>query len=188
MSNLSIAALSIVVIVIGLMDAFYRAPDGGSLIGAVPAALASLFVLVFSLMDSFARFGLKADRLQRCAERLSSLQHGAEIIEAKTRSTQTADWAALELAEKEYSGAIDTCAENHSDIDHKIFVAQHRQSKEFSRDGKVTMGWFIAAVTYIRYRADSVAFCVFSWFVVAGVLWLAATGHFFRLPLKGQLM
>lgn len=102
----------------------------------------SVLVLVLSLIESGRNYQLRADHLHRCAEALRKVELGClEIITLPLGPER--DKRVSRLARR-YSVIIESCPDNHNDIDFATFKSQHRDDYKTS--------WLRRS--WIRFRRD----------------------------------
>lgn len=97
----------------------------------VGTIVASVFILVQSLLESAKDYRLRAHQMLRCGEKLSELYN---VLSAH-RSIRDLDKDKYLDAVHKYSQILSDYSENHADIDYFLFIAtnKHQEGHEFRR-------------------------------------------------------
>jgi hypothetical protein len=125
-SQFALAVLSIYAIAASV-STLVLAPDKyPKLLPAMSAGtiVASVFILVQSLLESAKNYQLRAYQMLRCGEKLSELYN---ILSAKRDLGIVSEEEYISAVER-YSEILADFSENHSDLDYLLFVAVHRRS------------------------------------------------------------
>ena len=136
-SQFALAVLSIYAIAASVATLVLPVDKYPRLLPAMSAGtiVASVFILVQSLLESAKNYQLRAHQMLRCGEKLSELHN---ILSAQ----RDVDMVTAEIyiaATERYSEVLGEYSENHEDIDYLLFVAHHKRHADHDR-----MRWFNA--------------------------------------------
>lgn len=153
LSIFSIAAFSLIGIILSVFEIVYGLPDGVSHNFTFLALAISLFVLVISLLEGAASYEVRAERLSRNAVQIEAERSGLESVIAEFKDGNRKATKKFDLYREKYDHLINECPENHRPMDDLLFRIQHRKSPEFKTETigrmKITSGY----VVYYGYSA-----------------------------------
>jgi hypothetical protein len=134
-SQFALAVLSIYAIAASVATLILPQAKYPNLLPAMSAGtvVASVFILVQSLLESAKNYQLRAHQMQRCGEKLSEMYNVLSAERDLGIVTQERYLAAVE----NYSEILADYPENHGDIDYLLFTSQHRR-----KDRNTTRAWF----------------------------------------------
>lgn len=138
-SQFALAVLSIYAIAASVATLVLPPEKYPRLLPAMSAGtiVASVFILVQSLLESAKNYQLRAHQMLRCGEKLSELYN---VLSAKRDLGIVTEQEYLAAVER-YSEILADYPENHGDIDYLLFVASHKR-----RNGRQALRWLNARV------------------------------------------
>lgn len=113
--------------------------------------VASILVLVLSLIEAGRGYELRADHLHRCAVALGRLELMCREAIASS-SSATNDEITARLAQR-YTAILEECPDNHDEIDFATFRSQHVAEYGVSAGGRVAIWLWREGVTTVPYIA-----------------------------------
>jgi len=136
-SQFALAVLSIYAIAASVATLVLSPEKYPNLLPAMSAGtiVASVFILVQSLLESAKNYQLRAYQMLRCGEKLSEMYNVLSAERDLGIVTQERYLAAVET----YSEILADYSENHSDIDYLLFTAHHKR-----RNGNTNAQWLNA--------------------------------------------
>ena len=140
-----------------------------------------VLLLVISLLEWGAGYGVRAENLFKNAELLTNFQlKVAQTLEA-INTDESVVLKDVDLLRLEYEAIKDRCTTNHQPIDDALFRAGKRFDVAFrALDGTVQMSWFAAQYTRIAWLVAELWFFALLWILVLGSIahafCLASTG------------
>ena len=165
LSTLSIASLSVVATMVGLLDA--HAGNAAQRIGlsvAVLSALMSLLVLVISLVAGFSQDAVQSHKLHESAMHISEVRRRLVDLLARCKSEKQVHWGQYDTLRSSYDTYLRECPFNHETIDFRRFEAQHRLCPEFCSGGKPGISWLesgrVRAAYFLSSAWLSIVACV----------------------------
>ncbi|WP_024678966.1 SLATT domain-containing protein [Pseudomonas syringae] len=158
-STISLAFFSVQTIALALVQKIFAAKfietPGLDDYATVVSVLAGILIIVISLMEWGSRNGSNADAIYKNAEELNGLQRTMFLALAKANAGCTQNWDAAKSTLEMYEEIQSRCDINHSSLDDRFFVAQHRESPEFSKKQInwleyqwVSFLWFLSSIWY----------------------------------------
>jgi|SRR5687768_2478076 len=168
-ATLSVAALTIVIIAISLLDALRAGPfeSHAGVTASVMIAFISIFVLVISVVDAHSHRELRAHRLHESGVKFGEIRGAIEDLIARYKSTELVDWDQSESLRQRYEREIRECPFNHQPIDDARFNAQHRSSPEFvDSTGRPKLGWWRGISVRLLHFGSSVWLPMMLWVIV----------------------
>ncbi|MCQ3002494.1 SLATT domain-containing protein [Pseudomonas sp. ICMP 561] len=158
-STISLAFFSVQTIALAVIQKIFSskfiAIPGLDDYATVVSVLAGIFIIVISLMEWGSRNGSNADALYKNAEELNGLQRTIFLDIAKSNAGAAQNWDAATKTLEMYEEIQGRCDINHSSLDDRFFVAQHRGSPEFSKKQIswleaqwVSFLWFLSSIWY----------------------------------------
>jgi hypothetical protein len=165
-STFSIAALSVLGIVLAIAQRIYALPVNSKLDNHYTflAIAVGIFVLVLSLLEGSKAYLLKAEHLHKNAITLDTLQERlqSELAHALDGTPNSTTW--IDEIIKEYKERINECTDNHDPIDDRLFLAQHRLSAEFVDNNNAPLiSLFHSIVIQILYWLETIWLYALLW-------------------------
>jgi hypothetical protein len=152
LSTAAISFLSIYVLGINLMQVFScfsLSPNQKELYSFV-SIVASLFILVLTLLEATQNYQLRSDRLRNCARQIKIL-HNKLIEFTKSDADETDKQKKIHDIGQEYNAVIVSNTENHDDIDYNLFRAENRKEFDIGVFEAFTMKLWAFIVPNILY-------------------------------------
>jgi hypothetical protein len=154
LSTFSISVLACWGIALPIIQKVYGIPPGSAIDDhyTFVSIVASLFVLIISLLEGAQAYGVKQEHFDLCAKRLGEISSEFELLIATAGVDHGKLASAIAKATEQYHRVLSECAENHEPIDDTLFLAQHRYAPEFL-ESKIGRGsallmhftWWIAS-------------------------------------------
>lgn len=133
-----------------------------------------VLLLVISLLEWGAGYGVRAGELFKNAEQLTNFQFKvAQTLEAMNVGAAVS-MLEVDSLRLEYEAVKDRCTTNHQPIDDALFRAEKRLDTTFrvgqAPDGVVQMNWLGAQYTHIAWLVAELWFFGLIWLMVLGSL------------------
>lgn len=172
LSMSSLALLSAISIALAFVQRVYSPASGAPLNNYLStlAVVVGVLLLVVSLLEWGAGYGVRAESLHRNAEQLTAFQIKMAQTIALVDSGTSATTEMIDELRLEYEGIKDKCTTNHLPRDDALFRAQHRCDKEFQSEGKPRMGHFEVFLAYFAWNLSEIWFFTLIWSLVLGAL------------------
>ena len=174
-STISLALLSALSVAVAFSQKVY-AKNGTPLDDylSVVAMGLGVLLLVISLLEWGAGYGVRAEGLFKNAELLTNFQFKvAQTLEAMNAGTAIS-LLEVDSLRLEYEGVKDRCTTNHQPIDDKLFLANKRLDPTFrvghTSNGAVQISWLKAQYTHIAWLVAELWFFGLIWLLVVGSL------------------
>lgn len=129
-----------------------------------------VLLLVISLLEWGAGYGVRAEALFKNAELLTAFQFKvAQTLEAMNAKV-TVSLHDVDLLRQEYEAAKDRCTTNHQPLDDALFRAQKRFDPAFRGPDKAQMGLLDALYTQVAWLVAELWFFGLIWLLVFGAI------------------
>lgn len=125
-SVVTISMLSLYIVAISIPGVWSKVPESDTHFFPAISILASIFVIILSLLEASRGYEVKADRLHRSAMKLN------EIYSELLIGQQKKDANPSEIISR-YHAEIQTCPENHDAGDDALFRAQQQKHFKMGR-------------------------------------------------------
>ena len=173
LSTFSVALLSVVATVVGLLEPHVSAAAHRvGLSTAVISATMSLFILVISLLEGSAQTAVQANKLHENGVRIAEVRRDLEDLLARSKIEKTPNWDRYEALRRAYDTYLRECPFNHEPIDFRRFEVDHRNSPKFSENDRPRTGWVEAQWIKLRHFFDAAWLSVASWILVLSLVLL----------------
>ncbi|WP_313007898.1 SLATT domain-containing protein [Stutzerimonas nitrititolerans] len=168
-STISLAMFSALSIAIASLQLVYSDELSKCMIQYLTAFSISLglLILTFTLMEWGSSNSTRAAELHSNAENINSFQSKIWLSISQLKDGFPHTWAEIETLRSEYEDIKQSCSANHSPLDHKLFVSNHRKAPEFS--SKAPHGWR-HLLTKFSWYFSSVWYYIISWFAIAAAI------------------
>ncbi|UKE77845.1 SLATT domain-containing protein [Xanthomonas graminis] len=168
LSTITIALLSGVGIIVPVLSAASTiciSKDGL----AVYSAILSMIIFVVGVIEGSSDFGVQSASLFQSAEELNKFQ-ASVLLKMKREDVKQ---EMLERLLEQYEEIKRKCQYNHHPVDYRLFLSQHHQSSEFSKNEFRKMAWWHRAWANVHYSMHS------RWWMIS--LWIVAMAGFLLL-------
>jgi hypothetical protein len=136
-STLSVAVLSVYLIAGTIFEPLLggAGSHGAAVTGGL--AVASILVLVVSLIEASQHYAMRADRLHRCGMELGKLE--LDLLEGMNALSDAAVREVMSRGSRRYDEILQMCSENHEVIDHEAVKLQHTDLYDLSWWKKISI-------------------------------------------------
>jgi hypothetical protein len=173
-ATLSISMFSAVGIALAFIQKAYAIVPGSStdnFLTALAVCL-GLFVLVIALVEWGAANGARARELYTSAVQLNEFQRKLEFRLALAADGSGVAPEECDAFRREYEELKGRCRFNHDPLDHRLFLAQQRESPDLLMRGHSKERQPAAALAYVQSFLSSVWFFGVLWVVIALLIFL----------------
>lgn len=174
-STSSLAMLSALSVAVAFSQKVYA--KGGTPLDdylSVVAMGLGVLLLVISLLEWGAGYGVRAEDLFKNAEVLTNFQLKVALTLEAMNAGNAVGLQEVDLLRLEYEAVKDRCTTNHQPIDDALFRAEKRLDETFraglASNGAVQMDWFRAKYTHLAWLVAELWFFGLIWLLVLGSL------------------
>lgn len=139
-STWAIAALSVYVIAASIFAQFIPQTTLSPAVLNAGLIVASVLVLVLSLIEAGRSYQLRAEHLHRCAVDLGKLE--SKVVELQSLPLATGRADQIARLSRRYAATLEACPDNHEKLDYDTFRAEHRKDYEISWATRIGMWLF----------------------------------------------
>ncbi|WP_152033801.1 SLATT domain-containing protein [Paracidovorax avenae] len=169
MSMWSLTLLSALSIAVAFFQKVYSPQSGTPLDNYLTVAAMTLgvFLLILSLLEWGAKYGARAEALHRNAELLTAFHLKVAFTIKHAEYATTITPCVVDKLRIEYEEIKDRCGTNHHPRDDALFRAYHRNSPEFTSNGKPRIIWIESQWIKIIWILSEAWIFIAIWLLVA---------------------